>query len=297
MVNLSLSAMRCSHLNAALEFYIGSVINLRSEKMGNSTELNNTMVEDSLEELTEKINITVLPSDPTVVVSNEIDLHSVTDALKSLTVEVNNQQDQLESIASPNIADWAMVLSTVISLVVAVVALRYSVKESKQRSIEAKKLEVLNREKANAEKEAEALAVERQKLSVRPYIILQTNHSINNGLFEAFLVNKGVGPAFIKSFSMFIGNKKVVSDTPLHTAIDSVLTPGEHEYDINAVFGIESMAVSPSDSIMLYSIKLHDLDEDLSNSDAVHKALTSLGYGIEYDSLYGDRKKEGFAGW
>ncbi|EGQ7645820.1 hypothetical protein I6R06_003540 [Vibrio cholerae] len=57
------------------------------------------------------------------------------------------------------------------------------------------------------------------------------------------------------------------------------------------------MAISPSDSIMLYSVKLHDLDEDLSNSYAVHRALTSLGYGIEYESLYGDRKKEGFVGW
>lgn len=266
-------------------------------KMGNNTELDNSVVDDSLEELTDKINITVLPSDPTVVVSNEIDLHSVTDALNSLTVEVKNQQEQLKSIANPNVADWAMVFSTAISLVVAVVALRYSVRESKQRSIEAKKIEELNQEKANAEREAEALAIERQKLSVKPYIILQTNHNINTGLFEAFLVNKGVGPAFIKSFSMFIRDKKVVANTPLHAAIDSVLAPGEHDYDINAVFGIESMAISPSDSIMLYSVKLHDLDEDLSNSYAVHHALTSLGYGIEYESLYGDRKKEGFAGW
>ncbi|CAH1601941.1 hypothetical protein THF1C08_700010 [Vibrio jasicida] len=91
--------------------------------MGNNTELDNSAVDDSLEELTDKINITVLPSDPTVVVSNEIDLHSVTDALNSLTVEVKDQQEQLKSIANPNVADWAMVLSTAISLVVAVVAL------------------------------------------------------------------------------------------------------------------------------------------------------------------------------
>lgn len=266
-------------------------------RMGNNTELKKPVIDDSLEDFTDKINITVLPSDPSVVVSNEIDLHSVTDALNSLTVEVKNQQEQLKSIANPNVADWAMVISTAISLLVAVVALRYSVRESKQRSIEAKKIEELNQEKANAERDAEALAVERQKLSVKPYIILQTNHSINTGLFEAFLVNKGVGPAFIKSFSMFTRDKKVVGNTPLHTAIDSVLASGEHEYDINAVFGIESMAVSPSDNIMLYSVKLHNLDEDLSNSYAVHHALTSLRYGLEYESLYGDRKKEGFAGW
>ncbi|MFM5161903.1 hypothetical protein ACEUBB_02335 [Aeromonas rivipollensis] len=254
-------------------------------------------IENSLEKSTEKVNITVLPSEPNVIVSNEIDFNSVTTALSSLSLELKNQQEQLKSIAEPNIADWAIVLSTIISLVVAVVALRYSVRESKQRSIEAKKIEELNHQKATADKEAEKLAIERQKLSVKPYIILQTNHSINDGIFEAYITNKGVGPAILKSFSMFVGDKKLDANMPLHAAIDSVLGNDEHEYDINAVYGLESMAISPSDSIMLYHVKLHNLDKELTNSYAVHKALTSFRYGIEYESLYGECKKEFFAAW
>lgn len=267
--------------------------------MKNNKEPYNTTLtpESYLEQSIEKVNITVLPSEPNVVVSNEIDFNSVNTALNSLTLELKNQQEQLKSIAEPNIADWAVVVSTIISLVIAVVALRYSVRESKQRSIEAERIQNLNQQKALADKEAEKFAVERQKLSVKPYIILQTNHSINDGIFEAYLINKGIGPAFLKSFSMFVGNKKLDANMPLHAAIDSVLANDEHEYDINAVFGLESMAISPSDSIMLYHVKLHNLDENLTNSYAVHKSLTSFRYGIEYESLYGECKKEFFAGW
>ncbi|MBN8035238.1 hypothetical protein [Vibrio vulnificus] len=252
--------------------------------------------DNTLDKLTEKINITVLPSDPNIVVSNQVDLNSVTTALNSLTAEVKNQQKQLESIAQPNVADWTMVGSTFISLFVAVLALRYSVKESKQRSRESKKIESLNRRKAQADKEAAELAIERQRLSVQPYIILQTNHSIKEGVFEAFLVNKGVGPAIFKEFSLYVGKQKVTADNPFHAAIRSLLSK-DHDYDVNAIFGIEAMAVSPSESIMLYQVKLHRVDSDLTNSYAVHKELTSFAYGVVYESLYGERKEEGFAGW
>lgn len=250
--------------------------------------------DDTLDVLTDKIHISVLPSDPHVVVSNEINLDSVTEALNALTIEVTNQQEQLRSIAEPNIADWAIVISTSISLCIALIALFISNKESKDRIAEAERIEKLNHQKALADKQAEELAIERQKLSVKPYVILQTDHCIGDGEFKAFLINKGLGPAMFKSFSMYIDKKRIVSDSPLHKAIDTLLAQ-DHDYDVKAVFGIEAMAISPSESIMLYSIKLRNLDEDFANCYAVHEKLISLGFGVEYESIYGERTKEGFA--
>ncbi len=55
------------------------------------------------------------------------------------------------------------------------------------------------------------------------------------------------------------------------------------------------MAISPLDRLLIYQIKLIDFDQDLC--DEAHQELTQLSYAVSYKSLYGEERKERFAGW
>lgn len=91
-----------------------------------------------------------------------------------------------------------------------------------------------------------------QRAAVWPYLQMQSSYSAN--IYTISLENKGVGPALIKYFSLFVDNR-AINDVD-QMVIDVVGAENAFSYDVYRVSAPNNSVISPQEQLRLFSVPL-----------------------------------------
>lgn len=132
------------------------------------------------------------------------------------------------------------------------------------------------------------------RLSVQPEVGLDRH--VENGIAHVLLVNRGLGPALLKSIHVYAEGDERISRR--------IRLPSDLQYMLKVVEAepLGSICVAPGSGAVLAageSKVLYKYDfttADVAPASAVrmaleiHQKLSELGFFIQYESLYGDEK-------
>jgi hypothetical protein len=134
--------------------------------------------------------------------------------------------------------------------------------------------------------EAAQFAKETAVMSVKPHLSLNTNRSPPKGIYEASIHNSGVGPALIKSFTVYIDGEEAIANehiTPIENAVLQLKLATKEHFTASLV---EGSGVSAGEIEKIFGIELHR--ENLPLTKDILAQLNRLDLKIEYTDLYGN---------
>ncbi|MEP7731418.1 hypothetical protein [Marinomonas primoryensis] len=134
--------------------------------------------------------------------------------------------------------------------------------------------------------EAAQFAKETAVMSVKPHLSLNTNRSPPKGIYEASIQNNGIGPALIKSFTVYIDGQEATATGHVRPFENAVL---QLEFAINRYYTstpVEGAGLSAGAVEKIFSIELHR--DNLPLTAAVLTQIQRLALRIEYTDLYGN---------
>lgn len=119
------------------------------------------------------------------------------------------------------------------------------------------------------------------RLTVRPHLtsFTFTNKSPGKGVLVYKLLNKGIGPAFIKRFAIYLDNKAIAS---VEIALTELLSG--HKFDHKVTTLSTDYAMSPGEEKDLLAIVIQ-LKENVQ-LEQIEKQLNRLDLVVEYQSAY-----------
>lgn len=125
------------------------------------------------------------------------------------------------------------------------------------------------------------------KLSVTPYLATWTNMDHIKKLYSVELLNNGIGPARIKSFSIIIDGQRIDGKgaEPIQNALN-ILFP-DYKYETQQSFIAGGYWMSEKEKRTLVSI--HFLGPSSPSPDKITNALKKSQLIIDYDSIYNDK--------
>lgn len=122
---------------------------------------------------------------------------------------------------------------------------------------------------------------EHQKISVKPKLDIDIHSYKNNGQLTFDVTNKGLGPAFVTKFSVYVDGKKINSNTfDLWRDVVNALNIKDWVYE---------MYVPTSNSILIQGVsnilwKLSTKPDEVNIEELIHR----IKIVINYKSIYGE---------
>lgn len=130
------------------------------------------------------------------------------------------------------------------------------------------------------------LAKETAVMSVKPHLSLSTNRSPPEGIYQASIQNNGVGPALIKSFTVYIDGQEATASEHKRPLENAVLQLNLAIKKHSTVSLVEGSGVSAGEVEKIFDIELHR--ENLPLTKDILVQLNRLDLKIEYTDLYGN---------
>lgn len=119
------------------------------------------------------------------------------------------------------------------------------------------------------------------RLTVRPHLtsFTYTNKSPGKGVLVYKLLNKGIGPAFIKRFSIYLDNEATEN---ADIALSGLLAGQKFDHKVTTLSS--DYAMSPGEEKDLLAIVIQ-LDENVQ-LEQIERQLNRLDLVVEYESAY-----------
>jgi S-formylglutathione hydrolase FrmB len=133
-----------------------------------------------------------------------------------------------------------------------------------------------------------------QVLSVKPHLDVSLSASQTNGnAFVVYFPNAGVGPAFIESIEVRLGNVKqsIQTENDIRTLIGLLVNTNELKYSFQIVD--ENSAISSGDRIDFLSVSASN---DPSILTQLRSTLRKAEIEVRYSCLYGHSYSSTFVG-
>lgn len=125
------------------------------------------------------------------------------------------------------------------------------------------------------------LARRHNRLSVRPHLTRFTNLTTQpgRGMLSVDLINKGIGPAFISAFAVYLDGNPI---TDVESAVKKILPARQYHHQITMLTTEYALSAGESKSLLTIAITLHDGE----NLDRLEKELNRLDLRVDYESAY-----------
>ena len=123
------------------------------------------------------------------------------------------------------------------------------------------------------------------KLSVKPYLTTWTINAGNDGFYSLKITNNGVGSALIKTFEMYVDEKKIMGQ-PLEL-IDNALVVLFPKYTVSVVdnsYLSYGYMMAPKDEHYLFKIQF--LGSTFPSQAEIEFARSRFKIIIQYESIY-----------
>lgn len=126
-----------------------------------------------------------------------------------------------------------------------------------------------------------ALARKHNRLSVRPHLTRFTNLGTQpgKGVLSVDLINKGIGPAFISAFEVYLDDKPI---TDVKEAVNKMLSARQYHQQITLLTDDYALSAGESKSLLKLVVALQDGD----SLDEIEKELSRLDLRVDYESAY-----------
>ncbi|TNE81241.1 MAG: hypothetical protein EP334_02535 [Gammaproteobacteria bacterium] len=125
------------------------------------------------------------------------------------------------------------------------------------------------------------------RLSFRPHLTTWTHNEHRQGRYAVDLLNNGLGPALIKTFTIKVDGKKISGNgtEPIDKAL-KIIFPND-KYDAHYSYMGENYSMGAKDKCRVVIVQF--FGEQLPSSDYVEHNLNRAELEVEYESFYGDK--------
>jgi hypothetical protein len=125
------------------------------------------------------------------------------------------------------------------------------------------------------------LARKHNRLSVRPHLTRFTNLSTQpgKGVLSVDLINKGIGPAFISAFEVYLDGNPI---TDVKETVNKMLSTRQYHQQITLLTDDYALSAGESKSLLTIAVVLND-GESL---DQIENELGRLDLRVDYESAY-----------
>ena len=126
-----------------------------------------------------------------------------------------------------------------------------------------------------------ALARKHNRLSVRPHLTRFTHRTTEpgKGVLSVDLINKGIGPAFISAFEVYLDGNPI---TDVKEAVNKILSTRQYHQQITLLTDDYALSAGESKSLLTIAVALQDGD----SLDQIEKELSRLDLRVDYESAY-----------
>lgn len=126
-----------------------------------------------------------------------------------------------------------------------------------------------------------ALARKHNRLSVRPHLTRFTHRTTEpgKGVLSVDLINKGIGPAFISAFEVYLDDKPI---TDVKEAVNKILSARQYHQQITSLTDDYALSAGELKSLLTIAVALQDGD----SLDQIEKELSRLDLRVDYESAY-----------
>lgn len=124
------------------------------------------------------------------------------------------------------------------------------------------------------------------KLSVKPHLTTWTHSAISTRKYSVDLLNKGIGPAFIKSVGIYVDGKLMEGDgcKPIEDAVALLFPPSIYRYDVEQAFVGVGYSMAANEKCRLAAIEFSE--ESPPSAKTFEDALKRVDVIIHYASIY-----------
>ncbi|EGQ7830716.1 hypothetical protein [Vibrio parahaemolyticus] len=119
------------------------------------------------------------------------------------------------------------------------------------------------------------------RISLKPHLDLFTERHFNNGVgrIEIYLINNGLGPAFIETFEITLGDKNYNAKDALTVLF------GNRSDEFNYTELSKGYAIAHNQRIRVLSVNF--LAKDWAEVNGLEESISSLELSINYKSVHG----------
>ncbi len=125
------------------------------------------------------------------------------------------------------------------------------------------------------------------RISFRPHLTTWAHNEHLKGIYAVDLLNNGLGPALIKSFTIKVDGKKISGEgtEPIDKAV-KILFPNE-QFNAHYAYLGEKYAMGAKDKCRVVIIQFYG--EKLPSNDYVEHTINRADLEVEYESFYGEK--------
>ena len=133
-----------------------------------------------------------------------------------------------------------------------------------------------------------AITRRHNKLSVTPHLTTWTQSEQATGRYSVEILNNGIGPALIKSFSVQVDGQPIGGEgsEPIEKAL-KVLFP-QYSFHSSQVYMARGYMMSPKEARSLVTVQF--FGERFPGQEEVDHAMKRTRLLIEYESIYGEKR-------
>lgn len=124
------------------------------------------------------------------------------------------------------------------------------------------------------------------KLSVRPHVTTWTHENHEKSVFQVFLMNKGIGPAFIKKSTIIVDGALINGKglEPIQKAVKVLFS--NYQYRSEEAYVNDGFALSADEKIQLLIIQFYG--ERRPPKEEIEHAMNRVDIVIDYQSAYNE---------
>jgi hypothetical protein len=125
------------------------------------------------------------------------------------------------------------------------------------------------------------LARKHNRLSVRPHLTRFTNLTSQpgRGVLSVDLINKGIGPAFISAFEVYLDGNPI---TDVGAAVKEIMPTRHYHQQITTLTTDYALSAGESKSLLTLAVAL----DDGETVDQLEQQLSRLDLRVNYESAY-----------